>query len=166
MSHIQDQGRLILLVGPSGSGKNTMLGELYVRREFCKPVSCTTRSPKAGEVHGQDYHFLTHEWFTAKVERGEFAEWAIVHGNFYGTLAADLQRLVDSGKDIIFDIDIQGAKQLKMKFPEAKIIFITPPSVEEILRRINSRNRGDTPDEIATRLTTAKAEMEQMGIAD
>ena len=160
-------GMVLILSGPSGSGKSTIykaaiggLGGI----EFS--VSCTTRQPRPGEVDGRDYHFISREQFDALVAEDAFAEHAEVHGNCYGTLKSELLGRVRRGIDVLLDIDVQGAAQLRAlcsdssEFCEAcKFIFIMPPSFEELERRLRTRGT-ETEESILRRLANAKGEME------
>ena len=160
-------GMVLILSGPSGSGKSTIykaaiggLGGI----EFS--VSCTTRQPRPGEVDGRDYHFISREQFDALVAEDAFAEHAEVHGNCYGTLKSELLGRVRRGIDVLLDIDVQGAAQLRAlcsdssEFCEAcEFIFIMPPSFEELERRLRARGT-ETEESILRRLANAKGEME------
>jgi len=121
-------------------------------------VSATTRLPRAGEQHGRDYFFISDEQFREGVEAGEFAEWAEVHGHLYGTPEQFLESHVSAGNDVILDIDTQGAFQLKKKHPEAILIFLAPPSFEELERRLRSR-KTEPDDVVERRLDVAKREL-------
>ncbi len=152
------QGLILVVCAPSGTGKSTLVQKLlneFPRFEFS--VSCTTRGPRRGEVDGVDYHFIDKETFLHKKDQGEFAEWAKVHGNYYGTPRGPVQNLLNQGKDVLFDIDVQGAKQLRQSFPEGLYIFLLPPSKAELERRL--RGRG-TDSEQATQQRLSNAESE------
>ena len=160
-------GMILILSGPSGSGKSTIykaaIGDLG-GIEFS--VSCTTRRPRPGEVDGRDYYFITREKFDALVAENAFAEHAEVHGNCYGTLKSELLGRVRRGIDVLLDIDVQGAAQLRAlcsdssEFCEAcEFIFIMPPSFEELERRLRARGT-ETEESILRRLANAKGEME------
>ncbi|MBX4198780.1 guanylate kinase [Candidatus Parcubacteria bacterium] len=164
---LQDkQGKVFMVVGPSAVGKTTLIEKVRELKDFGVTVSCTTRKPRDGEVDGKHYHFIIRAEFMNWVERGLFAEWAQVHGNFYGTLLSNLESLISSGKDVIFDLDVQGAKHLKARFPEFQMIFIAPPSLEELRKRLMERNSGESPEELETRLNAAVGELHQAGEAD
>lgn len=121
-------------------------------------VSATTRSPRPGEVDGKDYYFLSEGEFKRRVAAGEFVEWAYVHGHMYGTLVKEVERLLAQGKSLILEIDIQGALNVKKVWPDAVLIFIEPPSLEELERRLRGRGTEDEQS-IELRLKNAKHEM-------
>ena len=150
---------LIVISAPSGGGKSTLCDRLLQDYpEIVYSVSCTTRSPRPGEVDGKDYTFLTRETFTTLRDTGHFAEWAEVHGNFYGTpLKAALDTLA-SGRDLLFDIDVQGAAQLKTTMPQAYFIFIVPPSKAVLEKRLRGRG-SETEESLAKRMANAKTEI-------
>ena len=166
-------GMILILSGPSGSGKSTIykaaIGDLG-GIEFS--VSCTTRQPRPGEVDGRDYYFITREKFDSLVAENAFAEHAEVHGNCYGTLKSELTGRIRRGIDVLLDIDVQGAAQLRAlcsdssEFCEAcEFIFIMPPSFEELERRLRARGT-ETEESILRRLANAKGEMEHAGEYD
>ena len=157
-----NHGKIFVISAPSGAGKTTLVGLLRERFPLlAESVSCTTRAPRGKEIDGVDYFFLSKEEFFAKREAGLFAEWAEVHGNFYGTPLDFLEKQLDSGKDIICDIDYQGAINIKKAFPqEAVLILVLPPSMEELESRLRLR-ATDNPEVIKTRLHNAKNEMRQ-----
>ena len=143
-------GIALVISAPSGTGKTTLIKRL--RKEFPTfgySVSCTTRAPRDGEVDGRDYHFLSRERFVELRDQGHFAEWAEVHGNFYGTPLPPVREMLAKGQDILFDIDVQGAAQLRKNMPDARFLFILPPSVEELERRL--RGRGLDSEEVILR---------------
>ena len=153
------KGTAIVLCAPSGTGKTTLSKRLLARYErFAFSVSCTTRPPRLGEVNGKDYHFLSREEFLLRREQGYFAEWAEVHGNFYGTPLAAAQELLEAGRDLLFDIDVQGAAQLKQNLPDTYCIFLLPPSRAELERRLRSRGT-ETEEYIALRLYNSFKEL-------
>jgi len=152
-------GIIFILSAPSGAGKTTLyngLRELYPEIELS--VSCTTRGKRPGEVNGRDYRFMSAAQFERLKRRGEFAEWAQVHGNFYGTPKLPLERCVRTGRDILLDIDVQGARQIKKNCPEAVSIFLLPPSLPELERRLSARGT-DGQDMIRRRLANAQGEI-------
>ncbi len=162
---------LIIVSAPSGAGKTSLVRELLQSPPPGIPlslsVSCTTRSPRPGEIDGVHYHFLDRPAFEAQRQRGEFLEWAEVHGNLYGTSAVRLREALNAGKVVILEIDWQGAEQVRRLVPAAErtSIFILPPSMAELERRLRGRGQ-DTDDVIAARLAAAQAEMSHAGEFD
>ncbi len=153
-------GKLIVIVAPSGTGKSTMIKRL--KGDFpsiVESVSYTTRPMRTGEVQGVSYNFITKEEFFQRKDYNEFLEWAEVHGNFYGTSKAFVEKSLSEGKHLLFDLDVQGTDSVKNYFGEmANVIFISPPSVEELEKRL--RNRGtETTGIINIRLMNAKHEL-------
>ncbi|MEZ2227546.1 guanylate kinase [Microcoleus sp.] len=159
-------GKLIVLTGPSGVGKGTLVRSLLMRHpELHLSVSVTTRGPRQGEIEGQHYYFVSRSRFQQMVEAGELVEWAEFAGNFYGTPYFALQRGIEAGKLVLLEIELEGARQIRDKFPEALRIFILPPSWEELERRLRSRGL-DSESAITRRLLRAKAEIEAAGEFD
>jgi guanylate kinase len=149
----------LILSSPSGGGKTTIARQLLQsRNDLGYSVSCTTRSPRPGESEGRDYYFLTRDQFLAKRDAGEFAEWAEVHGNLYGTLKAEISRVLGQGKHVIMDIDVQGARQLRRAFPKTVTVFVLPPSGEVLLTRLKAR-KTESPQQLAARLDSALQEL-------
>lgn len=149
----------IILSAPSGGGKTTIAKRLLAARpDLGYSISCTTRTPRDGEVEGRDYHFITRDEFEARRAAGEFAEWATVHGNLYGTLRREIDRVLASGRHVMMDIDVQGARQFHAAFPESVLIFVLPPSAEVLMRRLSGRST-ETPAALATRLRNARDEI-------
>jgi len=154
-----EKGILFVISGPSGVGKGTLRKELFKRIEgLTYSVSCTTRQPREGEQDGVDYKFINLETFMSYVEENKFLEWAKVHGNYYGTLESDVRKLLDEGHDVVLEIDVQGALQVKNKMPEAILIFIMPPSEEELVRRLDRRGT-ESDRELEERIRNAKREI-------
>lgn len=154
------RGLLLVVSSPSGAGKTTLCRRL--RSEFPQlrfSVSYTTRPPRAGETHGVEYFFVDRDAFTAMVARDEFAEYALVHGNNYGTAAALVRESLASGIDLLFDIDFQGGRQLRSRFAgDVVLVFILPPSLGELQRRLQAR-ATDAPEVIERRLRVARDEL-------
>ena len=153
-----------MLSAPSGAGKTTLVDALRQTSEFIYSVSCTTRPARAGEVEGEDYRFLSTEEFKARAEAGEFLEHATVHGHRYGTLLKPVAEHLSNGRDVLIDIDTQGAANIrnsKDEFIRAALadIFLMPPDVDELRRRLTKRGT-ETAEQIETRLTNAIREME------
>ncbi len=154
-----ESGLLIIISAPSGTGKSTLCRKLINDLpNACYSVSVTTRNPRRGEVQGKDYFFVSRNEFKQKIKRGELAEWALVHGHYYGTPKNFLEKNLVKGKDIILDIDVRGAMKLKKKYPEAVFIFLAPPSFSELERRIRGRSK-DSEAAIRKRLTNARREI-------
>ncbi|HEY2025614.1 MAG TPA: guanylate kinase [Gemmatimonadaceae bacterium] len=152
----------VILSAPSGGGKTTIAKTLLARRpDLGYSVSCTTRAPRPGEVHGRDYYFLSRSEFIAERERGAFAESAEVHGNLYGTLRSEVERVLGGGQHVVMDIDPQGARQFIRAFPQAVTIFVLPPSAKVLLERLRARKTENTA-ELASRLQSALQELQQV----
>ncbi len=152
------KGLLIVLSGPSGTGKGTVCDSLLKRHEdIYLSVSCTTRAPRKGEVEGKSYFFISEQQFKDMLVRDEFLEHACVYGNYYGTPTQLFSQKLDEGRDVLLEIDVQGALKAKQVFPEGVYIFLLPPSMEELEKRIRSRGK-DTEEQILTRLGKAKSE--------
>lgn len=153
------KGNLFVLSGPSGAGKGTLVKRVLQRvPDAWVSVSATTRQPRPGEVDGRDYFFLDQPRFDELVSQGGFLEWAHVHGNSYGTLRSRVQDRIDQGSQVILEIDVQGAFQVKKAMPEAHLIFIEPPSLEELERRLRGRGT-ETEEVICNRMKTAEVEL-------
>jgi guanylate kinase len=151
--------RVFVVSAPSGGGKRTVLSHVMrTDSDLEMAVSCTTRPPRDGENHGLDYYFLDRAEFQAKADAGEFAEWAEVHGNLYGTLREELERRMASGKDVVLEVDVQGMRQMKASGLDPVTVFITVPSLEVLRERIASRGQND-PADTALRMKNAEEEM-------
>ena len=154
-------GNLYVVAAPSGAGKSSLVNALLeLDAHLVVSLSHTTRPPRGQEQDGREYHFIAEAAFRAMVERGDFVEWAEVHGNLYGTSRAEIESRVASGQDVVLEIDWQGALQIKRLFPNAILIFILPPSWSELEMRLTRRGE-DPPDVIAQRLRNARIEVAQ-----
>mgnify|MGYP000464693140 FL=1 len=154
-------GNLFVVSGPSGAGKGTLLSQVIERiPDAWVSVSATTRSPRPGEIEGVHYFFLDTDHFKSLVEQDGFLEWAQVHDNFYGTLKKSVVDHMNAGDQVILEIDVQGALQVRKALPEAHLVFIEPPSLEELERRLRQRGT-ETEDVISSRMKTAEVELAQ-----
>lgn len=159
-------GNLYVVAAPSGAGKTTLVRLLLERQgDVGLSISYTTRAPRPGEVDGREYHFTDIASFKGMIDRGDFVEWAEVHGNFYGTSKTWIAQQMAAGRDVLLEIDWQGARQVRAIFPEAIGIFVLPPSAEELERRLTGRGT-DSAEVIARRLAAARAEMSHVGEFD
>ncbi len=153
---------LVVISGPSGVGKDALLSRMKEKgHPFFYAVTATTRPPRSGETDGVDYHFLTRVQFTEMIETGELLEWANVYGNLYGIPRKPVQQALIEGKDVIVRVDVQGAASIKRIVPEALLLFLSPPSMEELERRLRGRKTEATAD-LELRLKTAQREMETL----
>lgn len=154
-------GNLFVVAAPSGAGKSSLVKALLeLDSKLAVSISHTSRAPRGQEQHGREYWFITPDEFRAMAERGDFFEWAEVHGNLYGTSRSAIEARMAAGEDVVLEIDFQGALQIKQLFPYAVLIFILPPSWEELQQRLN--RRGDTaPEVIAQRMANARVEVAQ-----
>jgi guanylate kinase len=154
------RGKLVVIVAPSGTGKSTLLEKLKAEIKSLEwSISCTTRAIREGEIDGEDYHFLSEQEFLTFQEEQEFIEWAKVHSNYYGTRKVFIDEGLDRGAHLLFDLDVQGCDSMKRIYgDEAKVIFIEPPSVEELEKRLMAR-ATDSTEVIQERLRNAKKEL-------
>jgi len=168
---MQDAGNrstplLIVISGPSGVGKDTLLSRMKeMDHPFFYAVTATTRPQRPGETDGVDYHFVCRAKFTEMIDTGELLEWANVYGNLYGIPKKPVQQALTQGKDVIVRVDVQGAATIKHIMPEALLIFLSPPSMEELERRLRERKTEATAD-LELRLKTAQREMETLPLFD
>ncbi len=153
----------VILSAPSGGGKTTIAKRLLERRtDLGYSVSCTTRAPRSGEVDGRDYRFMSVAEFSAARDAGEFAEWADVHGQQYGTLRSEVDRVLATGRHVLMDIDVQGARQFHAAFPDTVLIFVLPPSGEVLKSRLAGR-QSESRERLLVRLQNARAELGEVG---
>ena len=158
------KGHLFIVSAPSGAGKTTLCKAVLDRfQDILYSVSYTTRQPRINEMTGVDYHFITKKEFIKGIENDKWAEWAQVHGNFYGTSAEFINNGLSSGRDILIDIDVQGTKQILKKYADAVTFFIMPPSPAVLKKRLESRGT-ESADAIAKRIQTGKAEMAEKNV--
>lgn len=152
-------GNFFIIIAPSGAGKSTLINALLKKESGIKlSISCTTRLPRTGEKHGREYYFLTVKTFLKQKNKGKFIEWAKVHENYYGTLKQTITNQINQNNDLLLEIDWQGAKQIKKKFPNAISIFILPPSIATLEKRLKKRGL-EKLDIISQRILTAKKEI-------
>jgi guanylate kinase len=158
------QGLIYILSGPSGVGKTTLRRRILSRyQEMVYSVSHTTRRPRPGEKEGTDYYFIEKTGFEEGIKQNQWAEWAQVHDNYYGTSADFINQVINRGQDILLDIDVKGTQQIIRRYPESITIFILPPSLEELHRRLTQRGT-DPPEVIERRIRSASQEIEQKEI--
>ena len=160
LSTVKKKGRLVILSSPSGGGKSTvcrLIKEKFPELEYS--ISTTTRPLRPGDEEGRDYIFIEENKFKEMIENNDFVEWAVVHGNYYGTSRNVIEDYLKQGKDCILDIDVQGGMHIKEKYPDSVSIFIMPPSIEELEKRLKGRST-DSEESIQTRLKNAKEEIE------
>ena len=157
----RNRGRIFVISAPSGAGKTTLCRMVLKRfKQLSYSISHTTRSPRAGEKDGVDYFFISREEFEERIQKKRWAEWALVHDNYYGTSLDFIQDKIKEGVDLLLDIDVQGARLIKASFPEAITIFIAPPSFKVLEERLRKRGT-DSQEVIQKRLRNAGAEMDQ-----
>ena len=159
---MKHRGILTVLSGFSGSGKGTIMKELLSRHQgYALSVSATTRQPREGEVHGREYFFVSQERFQEMIRQGELLEYAQYVDNYYGTPRSYVLEQLEQGKDVILEIEIQGARKIRQQFPDALLVFVTPPSAQELLRRLSGRGT-ETEEVIRARMRRAVQESEGM----
>lgn len=159
-------GSMLLVVAPSGAGKSSLVNALLKNDPTLQlSISCTTRAPRPGEENGREYNFLTREEFIARRDEGDFLEWAEVHGNFYGTSRSWLEGQMKQGKDVILEIDWQGARQIQRLIPQAIWIFILPPSLKTLEDRLRKRGQDDEQT-IQKRVAAAHEELTHLAEAN
>jgi guanylate kinase len=157
----QTLGKMIVIVAPSGAGKSTLLKALFEEvKGLHWSVSTTTRPIRTGEVHGKDYFFVSEDEFKKSMNANEFAEWALVHGKYYGTSKKFIDEGLEKGLNLVFDIDVQGADAIKDAYPEAKAIFIQPPGIDSLKNRLENR-ATDSEEVIKKRLKNAEQELKR-----
>lgn len=158
---MSNKGKLFVLSGSSGGGKTTIIKRILdEKKDFVFSVSSTTREQRNHEIDGKDYHFLSHAEFQKRLDEGKFLEWAEVHGEYYGTEREQVEEFLNEGKNVIFDLDVYGAESLSRQYPEAILIFIHPPSIEELRKRLENRGTN-TPEQIERRLSRYPFEWER-----
>ncbi len=167
MSENTNQKKLFIFSAPSGAGKTTIARHLLERYpQMTFSVSATTRLRRPNEVHGRDYYFLSREEFEASITRDEFAEYEEFFGNYYGTLKSEINRALEAGLYPVFDIDVKGALSLKRSYPqESLLIFVAPPSMDELRRRLSARNT-ESEEQLQLRLARAEMELAQKDVFD
>lgn len=160
------KGRLFVFSGPSGVGKGTVLKKALASLDnIAYSVSCTTRQPRCEDVEGKTYYFMNERDFMSMADEGLFLEWARVHGNCYGTRQDIVEKCLEKGLDVVLEIDVQGALQIKKKMPEAITVFVRPPSLEELEKRLRGRHT-ETPEQIEVRIANSKMEMDSIRFYD
>lgn len=162
---MSDRGKLVVLSGPSGAGKTSVVHALKVDPSVVFSVSVTTRAMRGGEEDGVDYHFLAREEFDARRERGEFLEWAEYNGEAYGTLRAPMDDALAAGQLFVLEIEVEGTRQLRNQEIEGQYIFLVPPSIDALRKRLEARGQNTTAD-IEQRLAIASREMESAPLYD
>ena len=159
---VKRKGLLLVVSGPTGAGKGTICKSILEKNDHIKlSISATTRKPRTGEVHGVNYFFIEKEEFKTMIEQGEFLEYAQIYDNFYGTPKAAIMETLEKGQDVILEIEMQGARQVKEVYPEGIFVFVLPPSLKELKNRIVGRGT-ETAEEIEKRFSCAFEEIKQI----
>ena len=162
---MSNTGKLIIVSGPAGSGKSTVLKELFKLADYKYSISATTRNPRSGEIDGVDYYFISEEEFLKKISKGEMLEHVEYSGHYYGTLKKPVEKMLEQGHNVILEIEVVGALSVKEKYPEALMIFLTPPNYFELEKRLRGRGT-ETEESIHNRLERAKKEVENISKYD
>ena len=163
---ISAKSNLFVVSAPSGAGKTTLCRELVDATErLFYSVSFTSRPPRKNEENGRDYHFVSRPEFEAMIREDRFAEWAEVYGNFYGTARHTVDQSMEAGDDVLFDVDIKGARQIKEAYPHAALVFLIPPSISELTRRLRKRGQ-DSPEVMKARVEKVKSELIELSLYD
>lgn len=158
------KGLIFIISAPSGAGKTTLCKRILDQfQDMVYSISATTRKPRPGERDGVDYHFLSLEAFKEKIEQNRLAEWAEVHGNFYGTLRDSIEKTLSQGKDVLLDVDVKGAAQIQTLYDDAILIFVMPPSLEVLRSRLSVR-ASDSRNDIERRMKNAEEEVAARGM--
>lgn len=160
-----EKGLMLVVSGPAGSGKGTVNGLLIKTGDYTLSVSATTRAPRVGEVDGVNYHYITKEEFLNKISSGEMLEYTEYCGNYYGTIKKEAEAILETGKNLILEIEVEGAKNIKTKYPDAVLVLLLPPSYSIQEKRLRARGT-ETEDKILLRLKRAKEEVELAGLYD
>lgn len=160
--NMSDQGLFIVLSAPSGTGKSSICRKLLAScPEIEFSVSYTSRAPRPNEINGKDYHFISREDFQRRIDQGEFIEWIENYGHFYGTSGKAMHEVLVRGKDLLLDIEPRGAKEIKKKFEDGIFVFVLPPSLDELLKRLEKRGH-ESPEVIDKRFTQAERELKEV----